>query len=92
MKRKNEITLLLALIIALAILIPFASSNPDGLERVAESLNVKEHEPLWRGIMPDYSLESINNPYISTFLSGIAGICLVLGFSFTIGKLLQRKE
>ncbi|RLI22556.1 cobalamin biosynthesis protein CbiN [Candidatus Bathyarchaeota archaeon] len=92
MKQKNETILLIATIIALAILIPFASSNPDGLERVAESLEVEEPAPLWRGIMPDYSLENIDNPYVSTLISGMLGVCLVLAASFIIGKAVSKGE
>ena len=92
MKQRSEITFLVAIIIALAVLIPFVSSNPDGLEKVAESLNIAEHEPLWKGIMPDYSLENINNPYISTLTSGIIGVCLVLVASFIIGEAASKEE
>jgi len=89
-KRKSEAILLAGIIIALIILTPFASSNSDGLERVAESLNVEEHKPFWRGIMPDYSLENVSNPYISTLASGLVGICLVLALTFLIGKTVSK--
>lgn len=71
--------------ICLAVLIPFASEFPDGLERVVETFQVEEHEPFWNGLMPDYTLPTIENRYISTLLAGISGFLLVLGTAFAIG-------
>ena len=42
--------------------------------------------------MPDYSLENINNPYVSTLISGMLGVCLVLAVSFIIGKAVSKGE
>jgi cobalt/nickel transport protein len=84
-----------ALILTLAcfaVLAPFASTAPDGLEKVAETLGAKRHEPFWKGIMPDYSFPAIGNPYVSTILSGILGAFLVFGIAFVIGKTLTKTE
>ena len=68
---------LLAVIVGLAILLPFASAYPDGL---------------WHGLMPDYSLTAIENPYFSTLASGLAGTLLVLVFTFLVGMVSSRKR
>jgi len=54
---KGYIKALILIAVGLAILIPFASSYPDGLETVAETLKVEEAEPLWNGLMPDYTCQ-----------------------------------
>ena len=69
----------------LSILLPLASNAPDGLERVAQTLGIEEQEPIWRGLMPDYALPTIENPYLSTLLAGTFGILLVLGVAFIVG-------
>ncbi|KPV64201.1 MAG: cobalt transport protein CbiN [Candidatus Bathyarchaeota archaeon BA2] len=82
---KASAKVLFAIIAGLAVLLPFASDDPDGLETVAQNADVEEPEGLWHGLMPDYSIPAIENPYFSTLASGIAGIFLVLIFTFLVG-------
>jgi len=89
--RRIELLLVASTLVALAILIPFASSNPDGLEKVAESLSVEEREPLWEGLMPDYTLEEVKIPYFSTLLSGLIGFSLVLVLAVVVAKKIQKE-
>jgi len=89
MKKFLVVTVLL--VVFLAILIPFASSNPDGLERVAGSLGVEEGEPFWKGLMSGYSVEAFKDPYVSTLVAGVLGTLLVLVASFALGKVLANK-
>jgi len=89
---KNSAKVLLAVIVGLAILLPFASAYPDGLETVAENAGVEEAEGLWHGLMPDYSLPAIESPYFSALASGLAGIFLVLVFTFLVGRMSTRKR
>lgn len=80
------------LIIALAVLIPFASTYPDGLEKVAESIGIEEPEPLWEGLMPDYRFAAIENSYLATLISGLIGVFLVCGLAWIIGLVTMRKN
>jgi hypothetical protein len=89
---KNLAKVLVAVIVGLAILLPFASAYPDGLETVARSAGIEETEGVWHGLMPDYSLPAIENPYFSTLASGIAGIFLVLVFTFLVGMASTRER
>jgi hypothetical protein len=89
---KGSAKVLLAMIVGLAILLPFASAYPDGLEKVAQNAGVEEPEGLWRGLVPDYSLPAIENPYFSTLASGLAGIFLVLVLTFLVGRISTRKR
>jgi hypothetical protein len=89
---KDSAKVLLAVIVGLAILLPFASAYPDGLETVAQNVGIEEPEGLWHGVMPDYSLTAIENPYFSTLASGLAGILLVLVFTFLVGRVSSQKR
>jgi cobalt/nickel transport protein len=80
------------LVVFLVVFIPFASSSPDGLEKVAQSLGVQAHEPIWRGFMFDYSVEVFENPYVSTLLAGIFGTLMVLAASFVFGKVITKGQ
>ncbi|AVX19410.1 cobalt/nickel transport protein [Carboxydocella sporoproducens DSM 16521] len=88
MKGKILSGLGLALAIA-AFLSPFASSSPDGLERVAEDHGFLEKgTSLFSSPIPDYLFPGIQNEKIATAVAGIVGTCLVFIFMYAVGKLL----
>ena len=89
---KKYLVAIALLVVFLAVFIPCASSSPDGLEQVAQSLGVKELEPLWRGFMFDYSVEVFENPYVSTLLAGVFGTLMVLAVSFVFGKVITKGQ
>jgi cobalt/nickel transport protein len=89
---KNVGKLLIIIIAGLAVLIPFASTYPDGLEKVAESLGVKESQPLWEGLMPDYTLHTVDNPYLTKLISGLTGIIIVFLTAYGIGAVISRRN
>ena len=62
----------------LAVLSPLASSNPDGLERVAEDLGFLSQEsgPFYN-IIPDYTFPGIHNESIATIAAGVIGVLLI---------------
>lgn len=73
----------------------FASSHPDGLERVAENLGFmnKAVEPVVN-VLPDYSVPGLKG-FISTGLAGIIGVCATFGFVMLLGKVifhLKKRE
>ncbi len=89
---KEYLKTLFLIIAGLAFFIPLASTFPDGLESVAEKIGIEVGEPLWGGIMPDYRVPSIDNAYVSTFLSGALGTLLVLLAAFIVGKAVARSS
>jgi len=89
---KNLTKAIVIIIVALTILIPFASTYPDGLERVAESIGIEEPEPLWGGLMPDYTFTTIEDPYFSTLLSGLVGVLLVCSIAWIMGLVTTHKN
>jgi len=79
-------------LVFLAVFIPFASSNPDGLETVANALGLKPREPFWNGLMADYTVAAVGDSYVSTFLAGAFGTLMVLAVSFLLGTAVKPKK
>ena len=67
---------IISLIVVL--LSPFASGNPDGLERVAEDLGFlgTGQAPAYK-ILPDYTVPFLGNTHISTIAAGVIGLIVV---------------
>ncbi len=89
---RGMIKAIVTMLIGFAVLASFASSDPDGLEKVAETLKIEEPETIWSGLMPDYTLPTVRNPYLSTVIAGFFGVFLVLGASFALGKFLEKSN
>jgi cobalt/nickel transport system permease protein len=87
----KKIGVIFLILISLAILIPFTSNLPDGLEKVIETLEAEDQNTPWNGLMKDYSIETINNPINSVFISGTIGILIVLITALFLGKTLEIK-
>ncbi len=73
-----------------AVLLPFASKNPDGLQTLTESSG-KQQQPFWNGLIADYQI-AIANPYVSFLVAGVLGVGIVLLTSFALGKTLTNKR
>ena len=89
---KKHLAVIALIVVFLAVFIPLASSNPDGLERVAENFGVEEHAPFWNGLMSDYAIAAIADPYVSTLLAGIFGTLMVLLAGLLLGKVMTPKS
>ena len=87
---KGYVKALILILVCLAVLIPFASSDPDGLEKVAETLGVEETESTSTGLMPDYTVPAVENAYSSTLAAGVIGVFLVLGATMLLGKIITK--
>jgi hypothetical protein len=89
--------LALAVAVGLATAVsPFASSSPDGLERVAhdkafldrgERHTVQEDAPV-----PDYAFPGIHDARVATGVAGFAGTLVVFALGFGMAALLRRRE
>ena len=89
---KKAIIALALLLLSLAVLLPFASSGPDALEKVAGTFGVQQQAAIWHGLMPDYAVAFLENSYVSTLLAGIFGIILVLAATLLLGKVMFSKS
>jgi hypothetical protein len=80
------------LVVFLALFIPFASSSPDGLEKVAKSLGVQQPKPVWSGLIRDYSVNAFGDSDLSTLAAGAIGIALVMGATLLLGTAIIRRS
>jgi cobalt/nickel transport protein len=78
---------------------PFASKNPDGLDRVAQDLKFEEKAtkespakklPFYQ-MFDEYALRGIQNEKLATALAGLAGTLVTFGLAWGLGKLTARK-
>lgn len=83
----------LVLSFAVVLLAPFASANPDGLERVAGDLGFLA---LGRDasfqLLPDYIIPALGEGAVSTTLAGSIGALAVAALSILIGRRLYRPD
>jgi hypothetical protein len=87
----------LALAVGLATAVsPYASSSPDGLEKVAEKKGfladgklhaVQEDSPI-----PDYAFPGIDNPRVATGVAGFVGTLGVFALGYGLAFLVRRRE
>lgn len=83
---------------------PFASSSPDGLEKVAEDKGfikaAEKADAAWdHSPAADYAIPGVKNEKISTGLAGIAGVLItvvvMVGVSFLalgLSKIFKKKK
>jgi cobalt/nickel transport protein len=71
---------LIVIIVLLAIALPFASENPDGLEATMEKVGLEEN-PIYEAPL-DYG-----ETWGQSLVMGVIGIILVFGVSYGLAKL-----
>ena len=85
--------------IAIAVFLsPFASKNPDGLDRVAKDHHFEKKAQTitpaqklpFRIIFNEYSLQGVPTS-IATPLAGLSGTLVTFGLAWGLGKVLERK-
>ncbi|MCX7712992.1 MAG: energy-coupling factor ABC transporter permease [Chthoniobacterales bacterium] len=76
--------LIVAFLLA-ALLSPFASPWPDGLEWVAEKLEfLHESAPTFVAPLPDYSLPGISHQGVATAAAGVVGVAATFAVAFLL--------
>jgi cobalt/nickel transport system permease protein len=79
--------------LAVVLLSPLASANPDGLERVATDMGfiaAGQSSPF--EIIPDYTLPLLGSTPLSTILAGLVGVLVVLVLVYLAGRSLQGRK
>jgi len=73
----------------------YASSNPDGLEKVAEDIGfietAKDHTYA-DGALADYGVKGIDNARLSTGAAGVIGVLATAGVSTGLFLVLRRRS
>lgn len=74
------------------VLAPLASSDPDGLERVALDAGFAEQgaEAPYE-ILPDYSLPLLGDGPLSLVVAGLIGVALLFAAVWLLGRVLARR-
>ena len=80
--------LFIMLILLLSLITPFASSSPDGLGSVAEEFGFQETDGIVL-LLEDYGISTINNNFVSTFLSALLGIASI---AIITAMFMKRRE
>ena len=73
----------------------YASSNPDGLEKVAGDIGFSEtakENTNSDGILADYGVKGIDNPRLSTGAAGVVGVVATAAISTGLFALIRRKS
>lgn len=94
MNKKEVIFGLLAAVFLAVLISPFASSSPDGLEKVAEDkgfLEKGEIAPALVSPVPDYAWPGIKNGKLATSLAGAAGTLAVFGLGYLIAAAVRKR-
>jgi cobalt/nickel transport system permease protein len=83
----------LMIALALAVLSPVASANPDGLEWVAEQQNfLDKGQSSSLKIIPDYAFPGINDPAIATIVAGVIGTIVVFGVAMAVAYSRRKRQ
>jgi cobalt/nickel transport system permease protein len=78
--------------LAAVLISPLASSNPDGLERVAENLGfLGIGQDASYQILPDYTIPFLGETALSTIMAGVVGAAILMGLLILVGRNLQRR-
>ena len=90
------IALALAVAVGLAAFAsPYASSSPDGLEKVAHANGFlaegRLHELQESSPVPDYAFPGVEDPRLATALAGFVGTLLVALAGIAIAALARRR-
>jgi cobalt/nickel transport system permease protein len=79
--------------LAVVLLSPLASADPDGLERVAGDLGfLSKGAPGPYQIIPDYTLPFLGQTHLSTVLAGLVGLVVVAAVIVLLGQGLRAKS
>ncbi|MHA1572601.1 MAG: PDGLE domain-containing protein [Alphaproteobacteria bacterium] len=97
MDRKLWMFVLIGLVIAVGLgtlASPFASSSPDGLEKVAADKGFarkSEGAPAWKWApVPDYAMPGLKREAAATALAGLLGTVVVFALAYGLARLLAR--
>ena len=82
----------MAVALAVVLLAPLASANPDGLERVAEDLGfLGQGQAAPYEVIPDYIVPFLGETPLSTIIAGLAGALLVAGLAWGLVRIIHRR-
>lgn len=83
----------IAATLAVLLLAPFASANPDGLERVAADLGfIQAAQDAPFNVLPEYTIRVLGTSGLSTVAAGVIGAAVVMLLGILIAGILRRRS
>ena len=80
-------------VLVVVVLTPMASSEPDGLQRVAQDSGfLAAAQDALYSILPDYTVPGIEDARLTTILAGLVGVGLVFAIMWGLGLILARRR
>jgi cobalt/nickel transport system permease protein len=82
-----------AVALAVVLLAPLASADPDGLERVAEDMGfIEQSTEAPYEVLPDYTIPALGEGGPSTVVAGMVGALIVAGVAVGAGYMVRRQR
>jgi len=83
----------IAISLVVVLISPFASADPDGLERVASDLGfLQAGRAAPFSIIPDYAVPFLGKTPLSTIIAGVVGLAVVGGIIALLGQGMKAKS
>lgn len=83
---------LLVAVAVVVVLAPFASPDPDGLERVAIDNGFAERgQEAAFAVLPDYSVPLLGDGPASLIVAGLIGVAILFAAAWLLGRVLSRR-
>ena len=74
------------------VLAPLASSDPDGLQRVAiDSGFAEQAQATGLGLLPGYSIPVLGDGPLSLIVAGLVGVIVIFVAMWLLGRVLSRR-
>jgi len=71
----------------------FASTHPDGLERLAQNLGISSHaKALLATPLADYDVGFFRSPWLRKATAGLAGVALIYGACVLVGRAISKNR
>lgn len=85
---------ILACLLIAGLLSPFASSQPDGLEKAVAEMGIEESDDTAgpAAPLPDYSVPGIEREGLSTGLAGAIGVAATFALAYGLARLGRRRS
>ena len=79
--------------LVVVVLAPLASSDPDGLERVALDAGFAEQgQDAAFELLPGYSVPGLGDGNASLIIAGLVGVIVLFGSMWLLGRFLARRS
>jgi hypothetical protein len=93
---RRALVAVLVVTVGVAVLVaPFASSSPDGLEKVATDegfADLADDQAFADGPLADYSVAGVGHERLATAAAGFLGVALILGITWGLSRLVRPRR